>query len=116
VLQAEALGAWGSHAPPAAACGVADSEPRRPLPLGYHALGQVPCSAARRDIAAAHGLTHVPPVHGPAANPAGSGGTSRLTDEGYRLAAGRLANHGMRPAPGPRMDMVTARLRAGSAR
>ena len=47
VLQAEALGATVTYVLPAAVCDVAQSLPRGPLPLAYHALGQVLGAVAR---------------------------------------------------------------------
>lgn len=91
VLQAEALGAVVSYVLPAAVCG--ESQPRGPLPLAYRALGQILDSVARRDVAAARGPVHLLPApRSPATNPVDFRDTSRLIDEGYRLAVGWLAS------------------------
>ena len=67
----------------------------------------------RGDIAAARGLEHVLPVVARlAASPVGFRETSRLIDEGYRLASDWLASHMMSAST----EVVTAWLRPGSAR
>jgi NTE family protein len=144
VLQAEALGATVTYVLPAAVYDAGQSLPRGPLPLAYHALGQILGAAARADMAAARGPVHLLPAPASrATSPVDFRDTSRLIDEGYRLAAGWLASHIM-PAgtstrtdgawsgllashhlrravsalraemPGP--EVFTARLRPGSAR
>jgi NTE family protein len=98
VLQAEALGATVTYVLPAAVCDVAQSLPRGPLPLAYHALGQILGAAARGDMAAARGPVHVLPApSSQAASPVDFRDTSRLIDEGYRLATDWLATQ-MTPA------------------
>jgi NTE family protein len=92
VLQAEALGATVTYVLPAAVCDVAQSLPRGPLPLAYHALGQVLGAAARGDLAAARGPVRILPAPSSrAASPVDFRDTSRLIDEGYRLASDWLA-------------------------
>jgi NTE family protein len=116
VLQAEALGAVVTYVLPAAACDVAQSLPRGPLPLAYHALSQVLGSVARRDLAAARGPVRVLP--GPssrAANPVNFRDTSRLIDEGYRLAAGWLTAHLMPTGAGAPADGAPPGVLAGQA-
>jgi NTE family protein len=115
VLQAEALGARVTYVLPAAACDVAQSLPRGPLPLAYHALSQILGSVARRDLAAARGPVHVLPAPSSrAANPVDFRDTSRLIDEGYRLAAGWLTGHLM-PAAGAPADGAPPSVLAGQA-
>jgi NTE family protein len=101
VLQAEALGARVTYVLPAAACGVGPPLPRGPLPLAFRALAQVLDSVARGDVAAARGPVHVLPAPGTAAaSPVDFRDTSRLIDEGYRLAVGWLESDLMRAGVG----------------
>jgi NTE family protein len=111
VLQAEALGATVTYVLPAAVCEVAQSLPRGPLPLAYHALGQILGAVARGDMAAARGPVHVLPApSSQAANPVDFRDTSRLIDEGYRLATDWLASHKMRAGASAAAAMSKAAL------
>lgn len=91
VLQAEALGANVLYLLPAA--GADDTAaPRGPLPLAYHALGQVLDAAVRRDVAAVRSTLHVLPAStSSAGNPVDFSGTVRLIADGYRRALDWLA-------------------------
>jgi NTE family protein len=116
VLQAEALGATVTYVLPAAVCDVAQSLPRGPLPLAYHALGQILGAAARGDLAAARGPVHVLPAPSSrAASPVDFRDTSRLIDEGYRLAADWLASHMMPAGTGTRTGLAPAGLLTNQA-
>jgi NTE family protein len=116
VLQAEALGATVAYVLPAAVCDVAQSLPRGPLPLAYHALGQVLGAVARGDLAAAGGLVHVLPApSSQAASPVDFRDTSRLIDEGYRLASDWLAARMMPADAGTRTGRAPAGLLATQA-
>lgn len=87
VLQAEALGATVSFVLPAAIPDDADTPPRGPLAMAYHALGQILDASARRDAAAAVGEVHLLPAPtSPASNPLDFRETRRLIDDGHRLA------------------------------
>jgi NTE family protein len=111
VLQAEALGAQVTYVLPAAAYGTA--LPHGPVPLAYHALSQILTLASRGDMAASRGLVHVLPAPGSqAAGPVDFHDTSRLIDEGYRLAAGWLAGHLTRAGASPRTADFPARAAA----
>jgi NTE family protein len=100
VLQAEARGARVTYVLPAAAGGGAP--PHGPMPLAYHALNQILSLAARGNIAAARGPVHVLPAPGSqTASPVDFRDTPRLIDEGYRLAAGWLADHQTRAGVSP---------------
>jgi anti-anti-sigma factor len=112
--------------------------PRGPLPLAYHAVGQMLGAVARGDLAAARGPVHVLPApSSQAVSPVDFRDTSRLIDEGYRLATDWLATHMAPAATGtqtgpsgsylrravsaflaevPGSEVVAARLRPGSAR
>jgi NTE family protein len=114
VLQAEALGATDTYVLPAAVCDVAQSLPRGPLPLAYHALGQILGAVARSDMAAARGPVHVLPAPTSlAASPVDFRDTARLMDEGYRLATDWLASSKMPAGVGTRTDGTPAGLLAG---
>jgi NTE family protein len=116
VLQAEALGATVTYVLPAAVCDVAKSLPRGPLPLAYYALGQVLGAVARGDLAAARGLVHVLPAPtSQAASPVDFRDTSRLIDEGYRIASDWLSARAMSADPGARTGRVPAGLLANQA-
>src|ERR1700728_3438470 len=116
VLQGEALGATVTYVLPAAVCDVAQSLPRGPLPLAYHALGQILGAAARGDLAAARGPVHVLPAPSSrAASPVDFRDTSRLIDEGYRLAADWLASHMMPAGTGTRTGLAPAGLLTNQA-
>jgi NTE family protein len=119
VLQAEALGASVTYVLPAAGDDVAQSRPRGPLALAYHALGQILDSADRRDVAAARGPVHVLPAPSSGAtNPVDFRDTPRLIDEGYRLATDWLADHVMPAGSDARTDVwssdVSTRLIVGA--
>jgi NTE family protein len=116
VLQAEALGAAVTYVLPAAVCDAAQSLPRGPLPLAYHALGQILGTVARGDMAAARGAVHVLPAPSSrAASPVDFRDTSRLIDEGYWLATDWLASHVMPARVGTRTDRAPAGLLANQA-
>jgi NTE family protein len=92
VRQAAALGARTSYVLPAAAYGTGQPLPRGPMRLAFRALGQVLDSVARSDVAAAGGPVYVLPAPvSEASHPVDFRDTSRLIDEGYRLAADWLA-------------------------
>jgi NTE family protein len=116
VLQAEALAATVTYVLPAAVCDVAQSLPRGPLPLAYHALGQILGAAARGDMAAARGPLHVLPApNSQAASPVDFRDTSRLIDEGYRLASDWLASRMMPTGTGTRAGRAPAVLPTNQA-
>ena len=93
VLQAEALGASVTYVLPAAAYAL-PLLPSGPLPLANRALSQVLGAVARHDLTAAHGTVHVLPApDSGAGSPVDFRDTTRLIDEGYRLATGWLASH-----------------------
>jgi NTE family protein len=113
VLQAEAVGAQITYVLPAAAHGAA--LPHGPMPLAYHALSQILSLAARGDIAAARGSVHVLPTpDSQAASLVDFRDTSRLIDEGYRLAADWLADHMTQSAVGPRTAAFPAHAAVGA--
>ncbi|MEO6887032.1 MAG: patatin-like phospholipase family protein [Jatrophihabitantaceae bacterium] len=92
VLQAEALGADVIYLLPAAGADES-AAPRGPLPLAYHALGQVLDAAVRRDIAAVRSTLHIlPATTSSAGSPVDFSGTARLMADGYRLATGWVAD------------------------
>jgi NTE family protein len=92
IRQAEVLGAGTSYVLPAATYGTGQSLPRGPMRLAFRALGQVLDTVARGDVAAARGPVHVLPAPvSTATGPVDFRDTSRLIDEGYRLAADWLA-------------------------
>jgi NTE family protein len=112
VLQAEALGATVTYVLPAASWD--DTQPPRgPFPQAYHALSQILDSAARRDLAAALGPVHTfPAPRSRVANVVDFRDTTRLIDEGYRLATDWLAGHMLQagtdaPAEMSPPDLVT---------
>jgi NTE family protein len=111
VLQAEALGAQVAYVLPAAAYSAA--LPHGPLPLAYHALNQMLSLASRGDVAASRGPVHVLPVPGSkATSPVDFHDTSRLIDEGYRLATGWLAGQATRAGASPRTAAFPANAAA----
>ena len=111
VLQAEALGARVTYVLPAAA----QSLPHGPMPLAYHALNQILSLAARNDVAASRGPVHVLPAPASqATSPVDFRDTSRLIDEGYRLAVGWLAGHRAQAGAGPRTTVLPARAAVGA--
>jgi NTE family protein len=113
VLQAEALGAQVTYVLPAAAYGAA--LPHGPVPLAYHALSRILSLAARGDLAAARGPVHVLPAPGSqATSPVDFHDTSRLIDEGYRLAAGWLAVQTARAGASPRTAPFLAHAAVGA--
>ncbi|HEY3716223.1 MAG TPA: patatin-like phospholipase family protein [Jatrophihabitantaceae bacterium] len=112
VLQAEALGATVTYVLPAAIWD--DTQPPRgPFPQAYHALSQILDSAARRDMAAAFGPVHTfPAPRSRVANVVDFRDTTRLIDEGYRLATDWLAGHMLRAGADARTDTAPAELAA----
>ena len=88
IIQAEALGATVSYVLPAAGAHQSQVAGRGPLSVAYRALGQVLDRVTRRDLAAARGHVHILPTPtSNATNPIDFRGTTRLIDEGYRLAS-----------------------------
>jgi NTE family protein len=115
VLQAEALGAHITYVLPAAVGDAAQSPPHGPMPLAYHALNQMLSLAARRDVAASRGLVHMLPAPGSqATSPVDFRDTSRLIDEGYRLAVGWLAGQSTEAGASARMAAFPARAAVGA--
>jgi NTE family protein len=94
VLQAEAAGARITYVLPAADYDDRQSRPHGPLPLAYHALGQILAAASRHDEATAQGQVHV--LSAPASlasNPVDFRDTSKLIEQGYQLATEWLTDH-----------------------
>jgi NTE family protein len=93
VLQAEALGAGVIYVLPAAGGDVTAPPPRRPLPLAFHALGQVLGSVAATNVAAARRPVHILPApSSQTTSPVDFRDTARLIDEGHQLTARWLAS------------------------
>jgi len=113
VLQAEALGARVIYVLPAAGSDVTAPPPHRPLPLAFHALGQVLGSVAATNVAAARRPVHVLPApSSQTTSPVAFRDTSRLIDQGYRLTARWLASPRVdRPAPA---DLPALRMAGAS--
>lgn len=92
ILQAEALGAATTFILPAASSDEVGWQPRGPLALAYHALGQILDTSANHNIEAAQGTVHLLPAPASrASNPLDFRYTKRLVDDGYRLASNWLA-------------------------
>jgi NTE family protein len=115
VLQAEALGAKVTYVLPAAADDATQSPPHGPMPLAYHALNQMLSLAARSDVAATRGPVHMLPAPGSqATSPVDFHDTSRLIDEGYRLAVRWLAAKPTQVGASPRRAAFPARAAVGA--
>ena len=76
---------------PAAVDEVGQPRPRGPVPVAYRALGQILSAATRRDLDAARGVVHILPAPSTrVTNPVDFRDTTRLIDEGYRMAVRKL--------------------------